>query len=1844
MFAFAWLACSSQPPPEGVLAAAEQAGTVLPAPAPYLPTATFGDGGPPPGGSGDGVQVLAVSPIGVGRRALQASVIFDRPMVALGALDDMNAAVPLVCDPPVPGVARWAGTTTAVFLPEGGRWPDATVTTCLVAKGTTAVDGTPLTQDVRWTFETERPHVRNVLPPDGADEHDPALPITVWASQPITPESVAPFASLRCDGAELPLPAPIAAEARAVTWMAAPPRAAACVFELKPGWRAVGPLTADAPTRSAFQTVPLPAIVDVRLDGLPDPAGAYLAVELATRTPLSAISDVLDIQPPPLAWEKPSDSWSTREWGTTVSLAPRTKYTVTLAAGAVDAWGQRLDKGVTKTFTTGDYRPRIDADDGLRIYPAHNPLAYPFRHINADPLTARRATFDLLPWIESSFDRSPWHERLGSASPWRIEPPDVNRLGLAVVDLTPALTEGRGTVAVGLESSAKNQEGHRLGGYSAGLIVTDLGATLKVAPGESRVWATTLASGQPVSDVDVAWYRNGKPIGTAKTDPSGVAVLPGQPAAPRSWWSDDVIAVLRKGADTSVVHSQWTDGLAPWQFGIWQSGDDDGAEMRGSLFTDRGVYRPGDTVWARATFRDANGRGIARPEAGLPVRWQLRDVDDTALAEGEGKLDDRGGFDLEATLPTTMRLGDGWLDVILDGPSKRTLSAIVATRAYRAPAFRVEISAPAEAVAGDPMIAHGAARYLFGAPLTEGEATVRAWSDTADFDPPGFDDFRFGPFRWDEEHSVVERGETVPELVGGAFQREILAESHGPSPARWTIEAEVADIDQRTVANRTTVLVHPGKAYVGLKANSRLPKAGEPTGFELVAVTPDGKPFTGTLSGTLRMVRHHWTRAREKRMDGRWEWVENEVREEVAVSDVRVGGRASAVMLTPPKPGWYTVLLSATDGAGHALEAETEIWTIGEGEVSWRMSDTPTLALVADKARYAPGDTARVLIPTPRVGMRAWITVEREGVFWSEVRELKGTADTVDIPLDPAWTPNVVVTVVAVEGAPPQDGPDKGRPTAFVGMLPLAIDPEGAHLTVEVVPKKTVFGPRDEVVVDVVVQRGGKPVPNAGVTLWAVDEGVLSLTAYETPDAFETFHAPHDLSVQTADNRVAVFDRAPYLTKGAPDGGGGGEGDGKGTRNRFVTTATWQPDLRTGPDGRVVARFTLADNLTTFRIMAAVDAGEDAFGSDDAEVRVTRPLLVRPAMPRFLRPGDKAHAGVVLHEDAGRARTVTVTATASGVDVHGSPATVALAAHGAVEVPFTWTPATAGQAAITFRAEGGGDSDAVELTIPVVDRVDWDVTATATTTMDHAEEVVARPRSVRQDRGGLTIDLAPTVLAGAGDGVDYLLTYPHGCVEQVTSRTLAALTARRIREKAGIQTPAATLDTFIRAGLDHLAGFRRPEGGLSYWPGAERASPMGTAYAIEVAAAARDAGYAIDEDGLKRDARWLREWLTGPLERDALGEPLVTWNGRALAAAALARAGHGDAGHHNVLFGHRQDFGILSTARLLEAIARTTGADARTTELARRISAATYVDATTAQVQENRGGRWAALWGSDDLSTAAALQALMAAEPSPPLAPRFAAHLAQSRVGGRWHDTRATAGVLAALASYAERLEGAGGIQARVRSAGRTIFDAPIPVGGHARAEIPLADLQDGAVTFDVDGGRLYASMRLAVIPEPVLPRDEGLTVLRSIRQVGREPGPVARGDLLEVTLRVVTPTGRRDAAVVDPLPAGLEALDPSLATTSAAPQEMDADQGGDRSDGPLRYSSYAFDHVELRDDAVHLYASSLPAGVHTFTYRARATTPGAFAHPPLTAEAMYDPEHFGRTAASTLAIAAAQP
>ncbi len=1829
------------------------------------PRSTLSLGADTPRWREDGPFVVSnVTPTGPVRGEVELSVTFSRPLRALGA-DATPPAPPVTISPAVEGTWQWLGSRAVRFVPKA-KLPSGTEFTVEVPKGVRAVDGSTLDAGWRGSFTTAAPEV-SITPYDRSAGLARDAVIYLAFSQPVALDEVRRRARV-VDQAGAVVAVTFAADAKATnTYVLTPtsPLAPASRFEVHVdgSLRGVeGPRPMGKDVVSSFDTYgPLEPVLSCSRDTAERcrPRG-YFEVSFNNVVRARDAKEAIRVEPAvPLRWHGGADDAPTRSVSFSGEFRAGATYTIlvgtktTKGKQLIDGFGQGLQGERRLTLPVADHEPAIEV--GFRgVYLEPKLLAdIPIYATNVQGLVIDAAPVGLAAAIAIDAGR-PGAVEAALATPGAVHltPASAgrNRLGKTLVPVTKLV----GPAERGLVVFKARYPGDRREVSEQALVqVTDLGLTAKLDGTTAVVWVTRLSSGKPVPGAKVTVSGvDGHEGEAVETDAAGFARAP---LPPRTAADGAVAVVAREGADLSF--RRITQTMSGWRFGV--SACPSCSAVRTLLFTDRGLYRPGDKVQVKGIVRDTDASGLVVP-AGRRLTAKLAGPEGEAIASFDVTLSSSGSFSTELTVPATGKLGTYVIE-LRDGEREW------GSESFQVAEFRpteLEVSAEFDRrdyVRGDLVRCEGKGKYLFGAPMAGASTRMTLTRARAWFSPPGFPDHVFDDDLWLSAHR-----ETAPSTTTLGAREDKLdargvamvsAKADAPQSGAETVtcEAEITDLSRQTLTGSATAFVHPGDFYLGVRLGGEgFARAGTPIRGEVLAVDPQGKR-RGGVPVQLELLRRVWKVAYLDAGGGRHHAEWTSVDTSVGSCHVTTGATTpGACELSPRESGFHVLRATAADGRKNPLAASTGVYALGDGAPTWPDTDDLSLSLVPDKKSYKVGDVAKILVKSPFAEAEAWITVEREGVMSSERRTLSGASPTLQIPVTDALVPNAFVSVSLVRGrtkAPPPGvkRADVGAPAFRMGVVPLVVDHAARRLSVTVAPDRTEHLPGEKVAVSVDVRdHEGKPAP-AEITLYAVDEGVLSLGGYQTPDPVALFFAPRPLRVETLESRedLARVARAPgFLGPGLDKGLDGGSG-GLSVRRDFRQTAVFLPSLHAGADGKATASFQLPDGLTSYRVMAVAVSGADRFGSGDARITTSKPLMARPALPRFLRAGDSFEASVLVTSKGVAPGRVSVQLAEDGLVPTGpKSAEVELGEGETKEVRFPLEARAVGRAKLRFSAEGAGLRDAVEVSREISSPARLESAAVFGSTEDAAGEALGDLSAARADVGGLQVTLSPTALAALGGGLEQLVEYPYGCTEQLTSRLVPLLPLRDLAKALKVTLPS-DLDQAVVKTVAKLQDNQQSNGGFGLWPESVETPSWLTAYALWGLVAARDHGVAVRESTIAAAKLLLERRLDDDVDHDPVSSVFVV--------DALGEAGAPKPGIVTRLFEARRDLSTSSKAMLLTAAIKAQSPmelrDALVSEIAQEVR----LDGASARVVSREDG-WRVL-DSDTRASALVLRALVRESPKHPLVPKLAAGLVAARRGGRWRTTQEAAWALLALDEYRRVVEsGEPSMDARYFLGGATIAETRLD--GLAAAfslATPMSSLRDAGgsvLAFEKRGsGRLYYEARLRFAPkEPRRkPVDAGFWVEKSLVPVSvealgaalRSPPSelatrVSAGKLVLVTLTVVAPSPREYVVLDDPLPAGLEAVDASL---RGAGSIADLDSRRDERPGEDDELEAPLTRKEVRDDRVVFFVDDLPAGVHRYRYLARATTIGRFAMPPTRVDEMYVPETFGETAAATLEI-----
>ncbi len=1098
-------------------------------------------------------------------------------------------------------------------------------------------------------------------------------------------------------------------------------------------------------------------------------------------------------------------------------------------------------------------------------------------------------------------------------------------------------------------------------------------------------------------------------------------------------------------------------------------------------------------------------------------------------------------------------------------------------------------------------------------------------------------------------------------------------------PTTVTAEASVTDVNRQVWTDRTDVLVHPASLYVGLRSTRTFVKAGEPLDVKAIVTDIDGNAVAG------RGFKVTAERLVSQYVDGEW----TEVAVDTETCDTASADDPVTCTFAMANGGRYRISADVVDDAGRSSHSEMTRWVTGGDAVPSRSLDLQTATLVPDKPTYAAGDTARILVESPFGPATGLVTWGAGAIGRTEVFRVDDAGTIVEIPIADSDVPGVQVQVELVgtvvrtadDGTTLSDVPP--RPAYATGSLELRVPPASRTLTVTATPADGTLAPGSSTSVGVAVTDvSGAPVEGAEMLVVVVDEAILALSGYELLDPLDLFYRPAPTDIGAVRGRDSILLENPQelvdriqKQAGAPATTAAASADASteesvapaapgrlaysdsvsgapvDVRQNFDALAVFAPDVVTGADGTAEVTFDLPDNLTRYRVMVVAVDGVDRFGSGESTITAQLPLQVRPSAPRFLNFGDKFELPIVVQNLTDADTEVDVVVQTSNLEIIGSSGRrVTVPANDRVEVRFPARTDSAGTARFRAAAVGGGNADAATVSLPVYTPATAEAFATYGVIDGGAiVQPLLAPEGVFPQFGGLEIDTSSTALQALTDAVLYLSEYEYRSADAYASRILAITALRDVLDAFradGMPTPAE-MDATVRSDIAALSALQNFDGGFGSWRRDQQSSPFRSVQAMHALVEAKANGFGVRPEVMEMGRDYLRniESHIPPNWSRATKDMLIAY---ALHVRSLD--GDVDSARARLLWNRSgSDLGLDALAWIWPVVSDA-GIEA---DIARTFANRVSETPQAATFATSYGEDDYLVLNSDRRTDGIVLDALIKMDPGSDLIPKVVAGLIANQVKGRWNNVQENAFILLALNDYFDTFETVDpDFVARVWLGDRYVAEHRFSGRSTDQAEtlVPMSELVaqgDGELVVAKDGpGRLYYRLGLRYAPDDLTLEalDKGFVVQRSYEGVD-DPADVwldsegvwhvRSGAEVRVRITMVNDSRRTNMALIDPLPAGLEPLNPSLTVTG----EIPPGDFGPPADQPIRWWGPWFDHQNLRDDRAEAYSSYLRAGTHEYTYVARATTPGTFVVPPSRAEEIYAPEVFGRSAGATMVI-----
>ena len=1369
----------------------------------------------------------------------------------------------------------------------------------------------------------------------------------------------------------------------------------------------------------------------------------------------------------------------------------------------------------------------------------------------------------------------------------------ARRNGVSVLNLTMPDQDQKGVAARGvyLVSVASDEEYYQR--ETRLVSISDIGLMVRQSADEVLVFANSLQTAKPLSGVDVSLVStNNQTFLTGKTDAAGVARFKDLKVQSGGF----KLALLSARTKEDFNYLLLDDAKVETSRYDVEGRRDHPSGFEAFVYGDRDIYRPGETVHLNTVLRTQAWETVSK----VPLKIKLLQPNGREYQSFRLQTNEQGAADLSVPLDRAVVTGN-YTAEIYNGNDVLLASKSLSVEEFMPDRIKVEVVSDRETYqSGQTVTLSSTATNLFGPPAADRNYEMELQLTRRAFAPKGFENFTFDIDDKTQFEKILRQGRT--DAQGRATERFILpASTRDVGVLEGKGYVTVFDETGRPVNRLRRFDVYTQPVLYGIGLSSRYVGTGAPVAIPLVALDPTGKPIDANAQ--VDILRIDYQTVIEKQGD-QLRYASRRQPKVVYSRAVAFKNGKGQVSYTPTLSGEYEIRV-ARPGA-KAFSAVT-FYAYGYGSTqatSFEVDNEGRVDMTFDKEKYSVGDRVKVLFKTPFAG-KLLISVERNKVLETHVLDTDQQSAEWSFKLSDTHLPNVYVAATLIR---PLDGANLPLTVAH-GYAGVTVEKPDTKLPVEVrVAQASRSKTRQRVTV--------KTSPNAEVTVAVVDEGILQLKNFRTPDIHGYFYAKRALE-------VGGFDLYPFLFPElsiASTSSVGGDGYNLEKRinplanGRVNLVAFWSGQLRADGSGEVSFEVDIPQFSGDLRVMAVAYKNE-AFGSGNANVKVADPLVLSTALPRFLSPGDEVTVPVNLTNTTKKVANATATIRLSGAleAVNGATQTVTIA------------PGAEGRATFFIRAKPAIGTGSVLVTVKglsetFTEKIDLSVRPAASLVKTATSGQVAGGQTVAVNLPG---DFVPSTvrsqilvsrspLVAFADAVQGLLGYPYGCLEQTVSKAFPQLYVADFLKTLKAGTPTGASDqnpnTTVQAAIRKLETLQLANGGLSRWQAGDAPDAWSSAYAAHFLLEAQKADFEVTARVLTRLLDYLTAQSSSPAtETEAIYNADGSISNRRIARRevvyslyVLALAGKPNRAVMNF---YKASPTLLTPDEryLLASTYAQVGDQSSFKTLLPKI----YPNDRT--VRETGGSL-----SSPVRNVALTLNSLIETDANNIQIPVLARLLSTQLKNTPYLNTQETAFATLALGKLARR--------AAQSTATATVLSNGQSVGTFSGADLVLTKNLGQTLALQTAGrGTLYyfAQREGLSASGKVAELDNFLRVRRTFLTRDGQPLAEARfqqNQLVVVKLTLASISGLTidNVVVTDLLPAGLEVENPRLTA------ERELSWVKDQSTP---------EHFDLRDDRIN-YFTSVDAKPRTFYYLARAVTRGKFILGPVSADAMYRGEY----------------
>ncbi|HMZ87954.1 MAG TPA: alpha-2-macroglobulin [Chitinophagales bacterium] len=1319
--------------------------------------------------------------------------------------------------------------------------------------------------------------------------------------------------------------------------------------------------------------------------------------------------------------------------------------------------------------------------------------------------------------------------------------------------------------------------------------ISDIGLIAKATEDELVVFANSIQTAEPMSGIKVSFISsNNQKLYTASTDKNGVARFTGLKQNMPDFNVNLITA--KNGSDYNYLPFSETE-VSTSRFDVGGKRLNS-SDIDAFLYPERDLYRPGETMHIAGILRTYDWQLLDR----IPVKIKVISPSGKDFKTLRKTIDDQGGFETGIDIPKNAVTGTYTVQLfssndILLASEYISIEEFMPDRIKVSGSLNKQNYYPGESVQSTIV-----ANNLYGTPAAE-----RNYESEFNLQQHFFSSKKYPAYNFqisggttyfpsqNAEGQTDENGQAVQSytidqtyskvgLLDGRILNTVFDESGRP----------VYQVQNFTVITQSNLLgIGEFDYYVKVKSPLRIP---------MIAVDKDDKGYK-TQDAHVEIIKYDYETVIEKHRNY-YSYRSNRKEKILQSYDKKISGDQDGIWFTPQQSGEYQIRLYLKDAKAYV---EKSFYAYGWGSTqnnSFEVNTEGNINIISDKPKYDLGEEAEFLFTTPFNG-KLLVTVEREKVIEYHYLDTEKKAASLKIKMNQSHVPNVFVTATLFR---PND--ESGMPlTVAHGIINVEVKNPAKAIPLTVTHEDHSRANTKQTI-------NIKTAPNAQVTVAVVDEGILQIKNFTTPDPYNWFYMQHALGVFSYDLYAYLYPEI-YLKK-MLSGGDAMMNEGRlnpMTANRVKLVSYWSGILKADASGKIAYTIDIPQFSGDLRVMVAAYRN-DQFGASESHMKVSDPLVMTTSLPRFLTPGDTIDVPITLANTTDKKASGKVTMSIEGpIKVVGSSTQ-----------QFNANANKEARSVFKIVAWGATGNAKVKVQSSALGETFTDIT-----------EIPVRPPAGLQKYSGegyldgnksITVNMQPNLISSSAkarlmisynplvqfaDDLDYLVQYPHGCVEQMTSSAFPQLYyADMVKSFYSKERPDLDPAYNVQETIRILQSMQMYNGALTYWPGGGYESWWGSIYAAHFLLEAKKAGYDVDQKTLDKLLGYLRTMLKQK-------KTYVYYYDKGLSVEmaaqevfysmyVLAVSGKAEMSMMNY---YKANLSMVpQDGKYLLAMSYMLAGDKRSAD---KLLPGGFTDADPKQ-------QFNGSFNSPIRDRAIALNCMLEADPNNQQIGRLSQQLSEMVKNARYMNTQERAFTFLAFGKLAK--------QSKEHNAKVVIKIGGKEAGTFDGTDLVIEDtkMASSPVTLNSSGsGRVYYFWYEEGVSADgsVKLEDNFLRVRKSFFNRWGQPidlKNIHQNDLVVVKISLVSATGTyvENIAITDILPAGFEIENDRLRATNSMPWIQNQSEA---------------QHEDIRDDRILLYTDAT-AKEKYFYYTVRAVTTGTFKMGPIMADAMYNEEY----------------